>query len=143
MTRVLIDSNCIVAATLPNHEHHAATLSDLSRRRAAGDVFLVAAHSLVEAYAVLTRLPAPYRLSAADALAVLDRNWRRVESVALTGAESWRVLKGAAQSGVAGGRIYDSVIAACALKAKADEILTRNVRHFAMSPGTRAITPRG
>ena len=141
--RVLIDSNCIVAAALPVHEHHAPTLDDLSRRRAAGQVFVVAAHSLVEAFAVLTRLPAPYRLSAADALAVLDRNWSRVEPVALTAAESWRALKGAAQSGVTGGRTYDSLIAACARKAKADELLTWNVRHFAMSPGTHAITPLG
>lgn len=141
--RVLIDSNCIVAAALPIHEHHAATLNDLSRRLDAGEVFVVAAHSLVEAYAVLTRLPAPYRLSAADAQTVLDRNWSRVESVALTGSETWRVLKSAAQSGVTGGRAYDSVIAACARKGKADELLTWNLRHFVMSPGTHAITPRG
>ena len=141
MTRVLVDSSCIVAAALPPHEHHVATVSDLSRRRTAGHAFLVAAHSVVEAYAVLTRLPSPYRLSAVDALAVLERNWSTMETVTLNGAESWRVVKRLAGAGVAGGRVYDGLIAECARKAKADELLTWNVRHFAGPHGARAMTP--
>ncbi|HYE88513.1 MAG TPA: hypothetical protein VEA16_19260, partial [Vicinamibacterales bacterium] len=73
--RVLIDANCLVAAALPQHEHHATTLADLARRRAAGHTFVTAAHAVLEAYAVLTRLPPPHRLAPADAATVLDRNW--------------------------------------------------------------------
>ncbi len=139
--RVLVDSSCLVAAALPRHEHHAATLRDLSRRRALGQTFLVAAHSLVETYAVLTRLPSPFRLSGPDALAILDRNWRQSESVALTSEESWAVIADAAETGVTGGRVYDHLIAACARKAAAEALLTWNVRHFAAVPGTPAVTP--
>lgn len=128
--RVAIDSNCLVAAVLPQHEHHAATVADLARRRAAGQTIVMAANAVLEAYAVLTRLPPPHRLSASDAIAVLDRNWGAAESFALTGPETWRLLRQHAASGLAGGRIYDGVIAACARKGKAGEILTWNVRHF-------------
>ena len=143
MTRVLVDSSCLVAAALPHHEHHAATLSDLTRRRAAGHAFVVAAHSLFEAYAVLTRLPSPYRLSAIDALTVLERNWSTTETVTLDDVESWRVVKRLAEAGVAGGRVYDGAIAECARKARADELLTWNVKHFAGPDGARAVTPLG
>ena len=143
MTRVLVDSTCMVAAALPHHEHHAATLADLSRRRASGCVFLVAAHSVLEAYAVLTRLPSPYRLSAVDALTVIERNWRTTETVTLNGTECWRVVVQLAGAGVSGGRVYDGLIAACARKARADELLTWNIKHFAGPHGVRAVTPIG
>ena len=138
--RVLVDTSCLVAAALPQHEHHAATVADLTRRRAAGHTFVMAAHSVLEAYAVLTRLPPPHRLAPADAAAVLDRNWASTESFALTGAEHWRLLRQVAAAGTAGGRIYDGAIAACARKGKADEILTWHVRHFGGAPPV-AVTP--
>jgi predicted nucleic acid-binding protein len=139
--RVLLDTSCLVAAALAQHEHHRATVADLARRRTAGHTFVMAAHALLEAYAVLTRLPPPHRLAPADALAVLDRNWGKAETVALTGAESWRLLREQGGAGVGGGRIYDGCIAACAHKGKIDDVLTWNVRHFAGMPGARAVAP--
>jgi predicted nucleic acid-binding protein len=138
--RVVLDTNCLVAAALPQHEHHETTVADLARRRAAGHTFVMAAPAVLEAYAVLTRLPPPHRLAPADAIAVLDRNWSAGESVALNAAETWKVLRQRATTGVAGGRIYDGVIAACARKSKADEILTWNVRHFT-GQAPVAVTP--
>lgn len=139
--RVLLDANCLVAAALAQHEHHRATLSDLSRRRAANQVLVLASHALLEAYAVLTRLPPPHRLGPGDALAVLERNWRDAEAVTLTAAEIWRTMRELAGAGITGGRIYDGAIAAAARKGKCDEILTWNTRHFAGLPGPRAVTP--
>ncbi len=139
--RVLLDTNCLIAAAITQHEHHRATVADLSRRRAAGHVFVLAAHGLVEACAVLTRLPPPHRLAPADALTVLDRNWSKAETIALTAAETWRTLSDLAEMGIAGGRIYDGCIAAAARKAKCGEILTWNVRHFAGLFGAKAVAP--
>ena len=138
--RVLVDTSCLVAAALPQHEHHAPTLADLTRRRAAGQTFVMAAHAVLEAYAVLTRLPPPHRLAPVDAAAVLQRNWASSESIALTGTETWRLLRQHAAAGTAGGRVYDGAIAACARKGKAGEILTWNVRHFGGAQPA-AVTP--
>jgi len=110
--RVLLDTNCLVAAASAQHEHHRVTITDLSRRRAA-----------------------------ANALTVLEHNWRQNETIALTAAETWRHLRELSAMGVAGGRIYDGCIAAAARKAKCEEILTWNVRHFAGLPGARAVAP--
>jgi predicted nucleic acid-binding protein len=139
--RVLLDTSCLVAAALPQHEHHATTSTDLARRRAAGHTLVMSAQALLEAYAVLTRLPPPHRLAPADALSVLTRNWRQTEAVALTAAESWRVLQQHGAKGIGGGRVYDGCIAACARKAKADEILTWNTRHFEASSTLGIVAP--
>ncbi len=139
--RVLLDSSCLVAAALPQHEHHAATIENLARRRGLGHAFVIAAHSLLESYAVLTRLPPPHRLSPSDALGVLDRNWAKTETAALTGTETWRVVRQHGGAGIGGGRIYDGQIAATARKAKVGEILTWNVRHFGSVSGIRILQP--
>jgi len=70
-----LDTSCIVAALCAWHAHHARAAAEIERRLAAGQQPATAAHALLEAYAVLTRLPAPHRLSPADALALLDGNF--------------------------------------------------------------------
>jgi predicted nucleic acid-binding protein len=138
--RVLVDTNYIVALAVPAHDHHLATFADYHRRRSEGHQLVVAAHSLVEAYSVLTRMPPPFRLAPADAFVLLDQSWGKAEAYALTAAECWRMVRSQAARGVAGGRIHDYEIAECARKAKADEILTWNVRHFDAA-GVRAVAP--
>jgi hypothetical protein len=101
----------------------------------------MAAPAILEAFAVLTRLPPPHRLAAADAAAVLDRNWGQAETIALTAAEMWKLVRQFGAAGTSGGRAYDEAIAACAKKGKADEILTWNVRHFSGASGIMAVAP--
>ena len=92
---------------------------------------MVAAPALVEAYAVLTRLPPPHRLSPADAVALLEANFTSEAKTVVLDANSYRtLLRQAPGNGIAGGRIYDSVIVACALKANASALLTLNASHF-------------
>lgn len=80
---------------------------------------------------MLTRLPAPHRLRANDALAAIEANWSAATVVHLTGAETWAALTEAVRLGAVGGRTYDTLIARTALKADAATILTWNVRDFA------------
>jgi len=53
----------------------------------------------------------------------------------LSAGEYWKLIGIESARGVGGGRIYDAVIAYCARKAMADEILTWNVDHFASFAG--------
>ena len=131
MIRYLCDTSVLVATVCSWHEHHARTIAELERREGVGEELVLAAHSLAEAYAVLTRLPAPNRLRSEDALALLEANWRETPVVQLTAADVWSALRQAQRRGVIGGRTYDLLIAACALKAGARTIITWNVRHFA------------
>ena len=130
MTRFLPDTSCLVAAVCSWHEHHAATAEELARRSKRREEMVMAAPALVEAYAVLTRLPPPYRLRPQDALAVLVGSWGgggRGDDRARRPGPFLRALPG---SGIAGGSSHDAHIAACARKAKAGVILTWNVRDF-------------
>lgn len=140
--RYLCDTSALVATVCSWHEHHARTLAELERRERAGEELVLAAHSLAEAYAVLTRLPGPNRLRSDDALALLEANWRETPVECLTAAETWRALRRAHRREVIGGRTCDLLIAACALKAGAATIITWNVRHFvAAAPEIGVETP--
>lgn len=129
-TRTLLDTSCLVAALCAWHEHHDTTRADLEQRLRARERLVVAAPSLVETYAVLTRLPPPHRLSAHDAWRLLDANWSGSDVFALSASEYWRVIRDSRDSGVHGGRVYDAVIAACARKAGARTLVTWNLAHF-------------
>ena len=135
MNVVVLDSSCLIAAACDWHVHHHITAVDLERRRRDRDRILIAAPALLEAYSVLTRLPPSFRISPEDAAHVLEANWSRSECVALTAKEYWTLLRGESSRGIGGGRICDAVIAHCARKARADEILTWNVDHFAAIAG--------
>ena len=135
MTRFLCDTSGLVAAVCSWHEHHARTIAELERRADAHEELVLAAHSLVETYSVLTRLPAPGRLAAGDAVALIEANWRNTPVVHLTASETWGLLREAERRGVAGGRTYDLLVAAAAVKARAATILTWNLRDFEFFDG--------
>ncbi len=135
MRRYLCDTSGLVAAVCSWHEHHERTRAELERRADANEQLVLAAHSLAETYAVLTRLPAPNRLRATDAIALIELNWRNTPVVQLTAHETWKSLREAQRHGLMGGQMYDVLMAMAALKAHASTIVTWNVRHFAAFAG--------
>jgi predicted nucleic acid-binding protein len=130
VTSFLLDTSCLVAAALSWHEHHAATRDELRRQARRRARTMVAAHALVEAYSVLTRLPKNKNLAASVAFEVLHANWANAEIVTLDSGEYWTYLRRAAASGVVGGQLHDGLIAACARKAGVDLLLTWNDARF-------------
>ena len=130
MRRFLPDTSCLVAAVCSWHEHHSATVGELARRARRREQIVMAAPALVETYAVLTRLPPPYRLRPADALAVMEGSWSHVDVAALDGTAIWPLLRALRDDGIAGGNTYDAAIVACARKAGVDVILTWNMDDF-------------
>ena len=92
---------------------------------------IVAAPALVEAYAVLTRLPPPHRVSPQTAMTLLENNFLKLATIIALNAKSYETLLRRAQKNrVAGGRTYDAVIGACAEQGKAATVLTFNGRDF-------------
>lgn len=135
-----LDSNVMVAAVCPWHEHHRAAAAAIEWRFAHRRKLVTPAHALVEAYAVLTRLPAPHRLAAADAWALVEANFvngRSIAALAATGHIT--LLRALAATGVGGGRCYDALIAATAVTGGGAELLTFNPRHFDNGPAELAI----
>ena len=144
MSRFLPDTSVMVAAICGWHEHNRRAVRALEARLAGGDTLVVAAPALIETYAVLTRLPPPHQLAPSDAGTLVEANFvSGVETVALDAASYHRLLHDAPRERIAGGRIYDRAIAACAIEAKATELLTFNVRDFAIFAlsGTAVVAP--
>ena len=138
-----VDTSCIVAAVSAWHEQHGAAAAAISVRLDRGETMTVAAHALSEAYAVLTRLPAPHRLAPGDAWAVLSVNFvDGGKVVALSAREHVSVLTKLAEGAVGGGRTYDAIIAECAGRSGASVLLTLNPRHFEPAPaGVAVVVP--
>lgn len=120
----------MVAAVSAWHERHRDAAAEIERRLDRGDVMVAAGPALVEAYAVLTRLPAPHRLTAADAHALLQENFAAGQVATLDGDGYRALLRQALDAGIAGGQTYDAVIVACAEAGGAEVLLTLNLRHF-------------
>ena len=127
MRHLALDTSCLVALVSTWHEHHDRVTRAVTSKRAA--VLLLVAHTLVESYSVLTRLPARHRLASSDALAVLRSNFG--EKRVLPSTDVWQLLEQAVDTGVAGGRVYDALIAWSAAQATPITLLTLNPRHFA------------
>ena len=122
----------MIAAVCSWHEHHETAANEIESRLAGRAKMIVAAPAVVEAYAVLTRLPPPHRLSPQTALTLLESNFLKLGTVIALNAKSYQtLLLNAPKNNVAGGRIYDAVIGACAEKAKVSAVLTFNASDFA------------
>jgi predicted nucleic acid-binding protein len=130
LTSYLLDTSCLVAAVCAWHSHHDVTRREIERREAAGETLVLAAHSLAEAFSVLTRLPEPHRLHPNDALALIEANWRETRLVALAGSDYRATLRRCRDVGIGGGAVYDALIAACARKARVATVVTWDLEGF-------------
>lgn len=101
------DTSVLVPVLLSWHENHRA-----ARRAVLGEVQHVPAHVLLETYSVLTRLPAPHRISpvsAADAVARLP-----MTALVLPGDAHSGLVNDLGRARVRGGAVYDALVAATA-----------------------------
>jgi predicted nucleic acid-binding protein len=137
-----IDSSVIIAAVLSWHENHGRARKALERALETGSAVLPV-HALVEAYAVMTRLPAPHRLAPADALAVLEGTLRESAKLArLPTGSVWSWLSATVERRIAGGRTYDALILESARRAGATHLLTLNPRDFGeLDPALEIVEP--
>jgi predicted nucleic acid-binding protein len=144
VTRFLVDSSVMVASVCTWHELHDPAHAELTRRLEYGEEMVVAGHSIAEAYSVLTRLPAPYRLSADEAGRLVSANFVDRAEIAVLTADGYRdLLREALARNAVGGQLYDLIIALCAQTAEAQTLLTFNERHFRrlVDPPVRVVVP--
>ena len=140
---VALDTSVLIAALLSWHESHEAAAVALEAALADPAGAVLPLPALVEAYAVMTRLPAPHRLRPGDAAEILRSSLRgRARVVTLDEAGAWLLIASLADSGIAGGRAYDALIAACARAAPAGRLITLDERDFAaVAPDLDLIVP--
>ncbi len=117
---IAVDTSVVVAGFASWHEGHRSAAAALARKPR------VPAHVLVEAYSVLTRLPPPHR-APADLVAIFLAERFPDAPLVLPARAHLELLETSARTGLAGGAVYDALIAATAQRAGAT-LLTRDRR---------------
>jgi len=117
---IAVDTSVVVAGFASWHEGHRSAVAALARKPR------VPAHVLVEAYSVLTRLPPPHR-APVDLVARFLAERFPEAPLALPARAHRALIDSSAHAGLAGGAVYDALIAATARHAGAT-LLTRDQR---------------
>lgn len=110
---IALDTSLVIAAFATWHEHHETALSATARSPA------LAAHTALESYSVLTRLPEPFRAEADLAARYLTATFP-TKRLALDADEQAQLPARLARMEVAGGAVYDALIALTARAAGAE-----------------------
>jgi predicted nucleic acid-binding protein len=117
---VAVDTSVAVPLLVRSHQHHAQVV-----RWWDGQDLALSGHALAETYSVLTRLPGDARLAADDAARLLDT--RFMTPLVLSGEQAQKVHSTLSQIGIAGGAVYDALVALAAREHGAP-LATRDAR---------------
>jgi len=129
--KVLLDTSVLVAALVGSHPAHDRALPWLVRAKEGRLDLVVASHTIAELYAVLTTLPLSPRIAPGVARRLIQENIESTATmIALSNAEYLAVVKRMSELGLAGGAIYDALIAKAAQKAEVKQIVTLNSGDF-------------
>jgi toxin FitB len=117
---VAVDTSVAVPLLVRSHQDHADVV-----RWWGGQEVALSGHALVETYSVLTRLPGDARLAPADAARLLTA--RFASPFLLSGSLASELPDTLSRLGIAGGVVYDAVVALAA-KEHGAALATRDAR---------------
>jgi predicted nucleic acid-binding protein len=117
---VAVDTSVAIPLLVRSHQHHAKVV-----RWWDGQELALSGQALAETYSVLTRLPGDARLSGEDAARLLDA--RFPPPLTLTDATAGTVHVVLSRLGIAGGAVYDGLVALAA-KEYGVALATRDAR---------------
>lgn len=110
MNDLALDTSAAVPYLLRSHAAHGAARGHVGGRRPT-----LTGHSLAETYSVLTRLPGDARLAPLDAVILIEANFG--EAALLDPETAASIPSVLAPIGVAGGAVYDALVALAARRA--------------------------
>lgn len=128
---VFCDTSVLVAGSLEDHVDFARADHVLSRIERGDDIGFASAHTLAEAFAVLSRMPTTPKLLPQDVLAMLQNDLiPHFTFMALQPHDYIEAIGALAAKGLGGGRIYDLLHLRVAAKLTLDRIYTFNEREW-------------
>lgn len=138
--KAFLDTSVLIAAVIKQHVAHERAFAVLERVHYKKDEGIIAVHSLAEMYAVLTKLPPPYRHTPEQALLSIEENiLKYFKPIGLATGEYTALLREAVTARIQGGTIYDVLLLKAATKAQVEVLYTLNLKHFqAIAPPTFA-----
>jgi len=139
--RILFDTSVIIAGLVESHPMHRRAFPWLKRAKADEFEWIVASHTIAELYAVLSTLPIKPRITPLIARKLITEFIEpNGKIISLTPGEYKSVIKQISELGLAGGIIYDALIAKVAQKSRVERLLTLNIDDFSRAwPGGEKI----
>lgn len=119
-SELAVDTSVAVPLLMFRHDAHAMVVNAVAKRALA-----LPAHAQAETYSVITRLPGDARVALGDATALIAANFSRI--LIADDATVEQLLEICAEAGIAGGAIYDAMVALSA-RDRDRELLTRDLR---------------
>lgn len=116
----MVDTSVALPLLVASHPDHASV-----RSWAEGRALHIGGYALAETYSVLTRLPGDARVSATDAVLLIDDNFEG--PLSLSPERAGQVHQLLALRGIAGGATYDGLVAIAAQEHDAT-LVTRDAR---------------
>lgn len=139
---IALDSSVIVAALRSIDDRHDQAMRSLQRALEDPEKIVVPVHSVVETYAVITRIPPPHRMAPADAESLLRKTFASIKLAPLSSRSLWPLLGALAGAELGGGITYDAIILRSAEDAGATVLLTLNPEDYErLSPRLEIRTP--
>ena len=109
MTQLGLDTSVAIPLLVRTHRSHAEVVEWWGGREIA-----LSGHALAETYSVLTRLPGDLRLAPADAARLISE--RFTDPLLLGRRTSRRLPTVCSELGIAGGAVYDALVALAAVE---------------------------
>lgn len=128
--KCFFDTSVLVAASLADHEHYTRARSVVKDVRDGNAQGFVSAHTILETYATLTRLPRTPRVTPDQAATLIADIASHFTVIGLTAKEYGDLIAKLGRESVVGAQAYDALHLACAEKTGVDRIYTFNCRHF-------------
>lgn len=120
---LLMDTSAAIAVVDPDHVGH-----DAVRDRVRGHRLGLAGHAEFETFSVLTRLPGAKRVAPAAAIRLIQVGFPETRHLSRTATEG--LLAELGRRGVAGGAVYDALVAATA-EEHGMPLVSRDIRAMA------------
>jgi len=120
---VAADASVLVAAVVAWHERHKAAASAVEATLARKTLVLPST-ALLDAYAILTRLPAQHRLAHADAFHLLRSSFGTARVAGPRTRDAWPMLRRFSVAPIGGGDTYDAQLVEIVKEAGAKTLLT-------------------
>jgi predicted nucleic acid-binding protein len=131
--RLFLDTSVFAAALIDSHPHHVAARPWVNAVLQRQHIGVIAAHSLAEIYAYLTRDQLAHRIPPKRAVRLIEHNiLAACEVIMLTSEEYVEALAAVSDLGLAGAIVYDMLLLRAAHKANVEFVVTFNKKHFAL-----------
>jgi predicted nucleic acid-binding protein len=136
------DASVLVAAVISWHERHRAAASAVEAALAR-KALIIPSTALIDAYAILTRLPAQHRLAHADAFHLLRSSFGTARVAGPRTRDTWSMLRRWSVAPVGGSDAYDALLLEIAKEAGAKTLLTfrRSELERLAIPGIEIVEP--